>query len=327
MKTVTGIRFFLLSVLLVLCGACAESSGSVKREGTIKVVATTAIVGDLVRNIAGERAEVVSLMGTGVDPHLYKASAGDVEKLAGADMIFYNGLHLEGKITDVLAQMRKSGIFTVGVADGIDESLLLSPEEYEGYHDPHIWFDVVLWKKAAGVVREAFSLYDPQNAGTYRRNAESYLGELDLLQSYIRKKIALLSPERRVLITAHDAFNYFGRGYGFEVMGLQGISTDSEASVADIQNLSRVIVRREIPAVFVETSISPRYMRALRASVKARGFDVRIGGSLYSDSMGSPGTREGSYIGMFRSNVDTIVESLSRGIEVADSKAEAAGDG
>lgn len=327
MKTVTGIRFFLLSALLVLCGACAESSGSVKREGTIKVVATTAIVGDLVRNIAGERAEVVSLMGTGVDPHLYKASAGDVEKLAGADMIFYNGLHLEGKITDVLAQMRKSGIFTVGVADGIDESLLLSPEGYEGYHDPHIWFDVVLWKKAAGVVREAFSLYDPRNADTYRRNTESYLGELDLLQSYIRKKIALLSPERRVLITAHDAFNYFGRGYGFEVMGLQGISTDSEASVADIQNLSKVIVMREIPAVFVETSISPRYMRALRASVKARGFDVRIGGSLYSDSMGGPGTREGSYIGMFRSNVDTIVESLSRGIEVADSKAEGSGDG
>ena len=157
---------------------------------------------------------------------------------------------------------------------------------------------------------EAFSLYDPQNAGIYRRNAESYLEELDLLQSYIRKKIALLRDERRVLITAHDAFGYFGRGYGFEVMGLQGISTDSEASVADIRNLSRVIAERRIPAVFVETSISPRYMRALRASVKARGFDVQIGGSLYSDSMGSPGTEEGSYIGMFRSNVDAIVESL-----------------
>ena len=327
MKTATGIRFFLLSALLVLCGACAESSGSVKREGRIKVVATTAIVGDLVRNVAGEKAEVVSLMGTGVDPHLYKASAGDVERLAAADMIFYNGLHLEGKITDVLAQMKKSGIFTVGVAEGIDKSLLLSPEEYEGYYDPHIWFDVALWKKAAGVVMEAFSLYDPQNAGIYMRNAESYLEELDLLQSYIRKKIALLRDERRVLITAHDAFGYFGRGYGFEVMGLQGISTDSEASVADIRNLSRVIAERRIPAVFVETSISPRYMRALRASVRARGFDVRIGGSLYSDSMGRPGTQEGSYTGMFRSNVDAIVESLSRSIEVAGSKAEAAGDG
>jgi manganese/zinc/iron transport system substrate-binding protein len=327
MKTVTGIRFFLLSALLVLCAACAESSGSVKREGKIKVVTTTAMVGDLARNIAGEKAEVISLMGTGIDPHLYKASAGDVERLAGADMIFYNGLHLEGKLTDVLAQMRKGGIFTVGVAEGIDKSLLFSPEEYEGYYDPHIWFDVVLWKKAAKVVMEAFSHYDPQNAPIYKSNTESYIKELDLLQAYIHKKIALLRHERKVLITAHDAFNYFGRGYGFEVIGLQGISTDSEASVADIQNLSRVIAERRIPAVFVETSISPRYMRALQASVKARGFDVRIGGSLYSDSMGGPGTEEGSYIGMFRSNVDTIVESLSRSIEVADSEAEAAGDG
>ena len=285
------------------------------------------MIGDLVRNVAGEKAEVISLMGTGVDPHLYKASAKDVERLAGADMIFYNGLHLEGKITDVLSQMKKRGVFTVGVAEGVDKSLLLSPEEYEGYYDPHIWFDVTLWKKAAKVVAEAFSLYDPQNAGIYKQNTDSYIKELNLLQSYIQKKIALLRHERRVLITAHDAFNYFGRGYGFEVMGLQGISTDSEASVADIQNLSRIITERKIPAVFVETSISPRYMRALRASVKARGFDVRIGGSLYSDSMGSPGTEEGSYIGMFRSNVDTIVESLRRSIEIADFKAEAAGDG
>lgn len=327
MKTITGMQFLLLSALLVLCASCAESSGSIKRENTIKVVTTTSIVGDLVENIAGEAVEVTSLMGTGVDPHLYKASAGDVEKLAGADMIFYNGLNLEGKITDVLGQMRKSGVFTVGVAEGIDKSLLFSPEEYQGYYDPHIWFDVVLWKKAAKVVMEAFILYDPENAPVYRRNAESYLEELDLLQAYIQKKIATMQPDRKVLITAHDAFNYFGKGYGFEVMGLQGISTDSEASVADIKNLSKIITERKIPAVFVETSISPRYMRALRASVKARGFDVRIGGSLYSDSMGNSGTEEGTYIGMFKSNVDTIVESLSRSIEVADSNSKAAGDG
>ncbi len=318
-------RFFLLSALLIFCAACTESSGSIKREGTIKVVTTTAIIGDLVENIAGEKAETTSLMGPGVDPHLYKASAGDVGKLAGADMIFYNGLHLEGKITDVLGQMRKRGVFTVGVADGVDKSLLLSLEEYEGYYDPHIWFDVTLWKKAAKVVTDAFSLYDPQNARIYKRNAESYLKELDLLQAYIQKRIATLQPERRVLITAHDAFNYFGRGYGFEVMGLQGISTDSEASVADIRNLSKTITERKIPAVFVETSISPRYMRALQASVKARGFDVDIGGSLYSDSMGSLGTEEGTYIGMFKSNVDTVVESLNRNLQIAGSAV--AGDG
>ena len=325
MRIITGMRFFLLSALLILCAACTESSGSIKREGTIKVVTTTAMIGNLVENIAGENVEILSLMGTGVDPHLYKASAGDVEKLAGADMIFYNGLHLEGKITDVLGQMRKSGVFTVGVAEGIDKSLLFSPAEYEGYYDPHIWFDVTLWKKAAKVVMEAFSLYDPQNARIYKRNAESYLKELDLLQAYIQKKIATLQPERRVLITAHDAFNYFGRGYGFEVIGLQGISTDSEASVADIRNLSKTITERKIPAIFVETSISPRYMRALQASVKARGFDVDIGGSLYSDSMGSLGTEEGTYIGMFKSNVDTVVESLNRNLQVAGSAV--AGDG
>ncbi len=325
MRIITDMRFFLLSALLIFCAACTESSGSIKREGAIKVVTTTAMIGDLVENIAGENVETLSLMGTGVDPHLYKASAGDVGKLAGADMIFYNGLHLEGKITDVLGQMRKSGIFTVGVAEGIDKSLLFSLAEYEGYYDPHIWFDVTLWKKAAKVVMEAFSLYDPQNARIYRRNTESYLKELDLLQAYIQKRIATLQPERRVLITAHDAFNYFGRGYGFEVMGLQGISTDSEASVADIRNLSKTITERKIPAVFVETSISPRYMRALQASVKARGFDVEIGGSLYSDSMGSLGTEEGTYIGMFKSNVDTVVESLNRNLQVADSAV--AGDG
>ena len=325
MRIITGMRFFLLSALLILCAACTESSGSIKREGTIKVVTTTAMIGDLVENIAGENVEILSLMGTGVDPHLYKASAGDVGKLAGADMIFYNGLHLEGKITDVLGQMRKRGVFTVGVAEGIDKSLLFSPAEYEGYYDPHIWFDVTLWKKAAKVVMEAFSLYDPQNARIYKRNAESYLKELDLLQAYIQKKIATLQPERRVLITAHDAFNYFGRGYGFEVIGLQGISTDSEASVADIRNLSKTITERKIPAIFVETSISPRYMRALQASVKARGFDVDIGGSLYSDSMGSLGTEEGTYIGMFKSNVDTVVESLNRNLQVAGSAV--AGDG
>ena len=325
MRIITDMRFFLLSALLIFCAACTENSGSIKREGTIRVVTTTAIIGDLVENIAGEKAETTSLMGPGVDPHLYKASAGDVGKLAGADMIFYNGLHLEGKITDVLGQMRKRGVFTVGVADGVDKSLLLSLEEYEGYYDPHIWFDVTLWKKAAKVVTEAFSLYDPQNARIYKRNAESYLKELDLLQAYIQKRIATLQPERRVLITAHDAFNYFGRGYGFEVMGLQGLSTDSEASVADIRNLSKTITERKIPAVFLETSISPRYMRALQASVKARGFDVDIGGSLYSDSMGSLGTEEGTYIGMFKSNVDTVVESLNRNLQIAGSAV--AGDG
>lgn len=319
MRTITQkyIGFFFVLLLAVLVSGCTESAGSVKKPDVIRVVATTAIVADLVQNIAGQRAEVESLMGTGVDPHLYKASAGDVDTLAGADMIFYNGLHLEGKITDILGRLGSMGIDTVGVAEKIDRSLLFSPEEYQGYYDPHVWFDVSLWKMAAVAVRDSLSSHDPANAEVYGRNADIYLAKLDLLQEYVKAKVASLPPEKRVLVTAHDAFNYFGRGYGFEVMGLQGISTDSEASVADIKNLSKAIAERKIPAVFVETSISPRYMEALRASVRAKGFDVAMGGHLYSDSMGSPGTPEGTYIGMFRSNVDTIVESLGAEVNSA----------
>lgn len=327
MKTGIGTRaaFVVLLALGALSSGCAESAGSTKRENVMSVVATTAMVADLVRNVAGERAEVTSLMGTGVDPHLYKASAGDVDRLADADMIFYNGLHLEGKIADVLGRLRSRGKVTVGVAERIDVSLLVSPEEYDGYYDPHVWFDVSLWKIAAEAVRDALSLHDPRNAALYSRNAEEYIRKLDLLHLYVKERVASLRPERRVLVTAHDAFNYFGRGYGFEVLGLQGISTDSEASVADIKNLSKIIAERKIPAVFVETSISPRYMEALRASVRAGGFDVAVGGSLYSDSMGRPGTEEGTYIGMFRRNVDTIVESLGTG--AAEEKALAGGGG
>ena len=315
----------LLFALVAAHWGCAESVGGTKTENVMSVVTTTAMVGDLVRNVAGERAEVTSLMGTGVDPHLYKASAGDVDRLAEADIIFYNGLHLEGKITDILGRLRSRGKATVAVAERIDSSLLVSPAGYAGYYDPHVWFDVSLWKIAAGAVRDALSLHDPKNAALYSRNAEEYIARLDLLHLYVKEKVASLRPERRVLITAHDAFNYFGRGYGFEVMGLQGISTDSEASVADIKNLSKIIARRGIPAVFVETSISPRYMKALRESVRARGFDVAMGGSLYSDSMGRPGTEEGTYIGMFRRNVDTIVESLGAG--AAEGKVLAGGGG
>ncbi len=321
------VEFLILASMMFFCSACTESTaGAGKHIGRINAVTTTAIVADLVRNIAGDRAEVSSLMGTGVDPHLYKASAGDVYRLASADMIFYNGLHLEGKITDVLAEMKKNGLFTVAVAEGIDKSLLLSPEEYDGYYDPHVWFDVSLWKNAVEVVVEAFCEYDSQNAHIYRNNSRSYMKKLDALQDYVQKKIALLPPEKRVLITAHDAFNYFGRGYGFEVMGLQGISTDSEASVSDIKNLSELIAHREIPAVFVETSISPRYMKALVASVKARGFRVGLGGTLFSDSMGAHGTEEGTYLGMFRKNVNTIVKSLS-GPDIAGSDPKTSGGG
>jgi manganese/zinc/iron transport system substrate-binding protein len=272
----------------------------------IRVVATIGMITDIVSQVGGERVQVNGLMGPGVDPHLYKASEGDVTRMAGADIIFYGGLHLEGKMTEVFERM-KGRILTVAVTDGIDRSLLLKPPEFQGVFDPHVWFDVTLWMKAVEQVAETLAGIDPQHA-----NAKAYLGKLSELHEYVKTRAGELAPSRRVLITAHDAFNYFGRAYGFEVLGLQGISTVSEAGTADIQALANFIVERKIPAVFVETSVSPRTIEALNEAVRARGFDVEIGGNLYSDAMGNPGTPDGTYIGMVRHNIDTIVTALSK---------------
>ncbi len=278
---------------------------------TIRVVATIGMITDIVSQVGGERVQVDGLMGPGVDPHLYKASEGDVTRMAGADVIFYGGLHLEGKMTEVFERMR-GRILTVAVTDGIDRALLLKPPEFQGVYDPHVWFDVTLWMKAVEQVAETLAKIDPGHGEAYRANAKAYLGKLSELHTYVKARAEELAPSRRVLITAHDAFNYFGRAYGFEVRGLQGISTVSEAGTADIQALAKLIVERKIPAVFVETSVSPRTVEALKEAVRARGFDVEIGGNLYSDAMGNPGTPEGTYIGMVRHNIDTIVSALSK---------------
>jgi manganese/zinc/iron transport system substrate-binding protein len=277
----------------------------------LNVVTTTSIITDLVKTLGGERVSVTGLMGPGVDPHLYKASAGDVSRLERAHLIFYNGLHLEAAMGEVLERMR-GRVKTVAVTDGIDRSLLLAPPEFQGAYDPHVWFDVTLWMKCAERVRDALIEADPAGADVYRSTTERYLQELGALHDYVKSRAGTLPAERRVLITAHDAFNYFGRAYGFEVRGLQGISTATEAGAADVQSLAQFIAERRIPAIFVETSVSPRSIEALQAAVRARGFDVQIGGKLYSDALGDPGTPEGTYAGMIRYNIDTIVQALSR---------------
>jgi manganese/zinc/iron transport system substrate-binding protein len=277
----------------------------------IRVVSTIGMITDIVLQVGGERVQVAGLMGPGVDPHLYKASEGDVTRMAGADVILYCGLHLEGKLTEVFERM-KARILTVAVTDGIDRSLLLAPPEFQGVYDPHVWFDVTLWMKAVERVAETLAGIDPQHGETYRGNAKEYLGTLSKLHEYVKARAGEVAPSRRVLITAHDAFNYFGRAYGFEVRGLQGISTVAEAGTADIQALANLIVERRIPAVFVETSVSPRTVEALKEAVRARGFRVEIGGNLYSDAMGNPGTPDGTYVGMVRHNIDTIVSALSK---------------
>lgn len=299
----------LLPALLCLA-ACAPAAPPLTG-GRLPVVATTGMIADVVRHVGGEHVSVMGLMGPGVDPHLYKASEGDVRRLWRARIIFYNGLHLEARMAEVLEHMDERTP-TVAVTDAVDPSRLLAPAEFAGAYDPHVWFDVRFWIDATEAVRQGLSEVDPERAATYAANAETYTRQLEALDAYVRRRAEEVPAARRVLVTAHDAFNYFGRAYGFEVRGLQGISTASEAGTADVQELAELIAARRIPAVFVESSIPLRTIEAVQAAVRARGFDVRIGGQLYSDAMGSPGTPDGTYVGMVRHNIDTIVGALLR---------------
>lgn len=300
---------FVLALFLAACGQSAGQSGADISERQVRVVSTIGMITDVAENVGGERVSVTGLMGPGVDPHLYKASEGDVSRLTEADLILYNGLHLEAKMGEVLEQM-SGQTNTAQVTGGIDESLLLSPPEFEGAHDPHVWFDVTLWMRAVEAVRDALIEVDPGSADLYRANARGYLAELEELQAYVAEQTARVPEQQRVVITAHDAFNYFGQAYGFEVRGLQGISTATEAGTGDVQALADFIAENEIPAIFVESSVPVRNIEAVQAAVKAKGFEVGIGGELFSDAMGDRGTEEGTYIGMVRHNVDTIVGAL-----------------
>jgi manganese/zinc/iron transport system substrate-binding protein len=306
----TMILLSLLGVFgLVGCDQMAMADAELS-ERMINAVTSTGMIKDIVENVGGERVQVTGLMGPGVDPHLYKATAGNVTTLMNADIIIYNGLHLEAQLGEVLEQMAARSV-TLAVADGIDQADLLAPPEFEGAFDPHVWMDVSLWMDAVRVVRDKLIEIDPAHAEIYESNATGYLAELEDLHQYVLNQAAQLPPEQRVLITAHDAFNYFGRAYGFEVRGLQGINTATEASTADVQDLAEFIVERRIPAIFVETSVPTRTIDAVRAAVQSRGFEVSLGGELFSDAMGNPGTPEGTYIGMIQHNIDTIINALS----------------
>ncbi|MCC6696624.1 MAG: zinc ABC transporter substrate-binding protein [Candidatus Hydrogenedentes bacterium] len=285
------------------------AGGGIAHTGPLKVTATIGMIADVANQIAGEHAEITGLMGPGVDPHLYKATRGDLDKLTGADLILYNGLHLEGKMADVLVQMAHK-VRTVQVTDGIPQDLLREPPEFAGQFDPHVWFDVSLWARVSDRIRDALIEADPANKADYEANAAAYRKQLEELDAYAREQIATIPKEQRVLVTAHDAFGYFGRAYDIEVMGLQGISTTAEYGLQDLTRLVDIIVQRKIKAVFVESSISPKSIEALVRGVQDKGAEVKIGGQLFSDAMGQAGTPEGSYLGMVRHNVDTIVGAL-----------------
>lgn len=305
-------RFLLkpfLSVSLLLTFAAAARP-SLAADGKFRAVSTVGMISDIVKSVAGDRAKVQGIIGEGVDPHLYKPTASDIKALQSADIIFYNGLMLEGKMGDVLIRMARSGKPVYAVTEEIlDQGDYVMTDEAEHY-DPHVWMDVRGWIKATDVVSKALSEFDPEGAAAYSSNAAAYKAELEKLDAYAKKAIASIPAERRVLVTAHDAFNYMARAYGIEVRGIQGITTESEAGVKDIEDLVSFLVERRIPAIFVETSVSGKNIKALAEGAAARGHKVTIGGELFSDAMGVAGTYEGTYVGMIDHNVTTIARAL-----------------
>lgn len=298
----------LFGLVLILLAGCTGKPAP-ETDQRISIVTTTGMIADAARNVAGELASVTELIGPGVDPHLYKASQGDLEKLTGADVVFYNGLHLEGKMGEVLEKLGKRKP-VVAVAADIPDSLLRTAPGFAGAHDPHIWFDVILWKHAVQAVGDFLSKQYPEQDSTFRSNTARYLSRLDSLDAAIRTRLQEIPAQQRVLITAHDAFGYFGQAYGMEVRGLQGISTLSEFGLRDVTAMVQFIIDRKIKAIFVESSVSPRSIQAVVEGCKKKGWEVRIAASLYSDAMGAAGTPEGTYTGMVMANVNNITEAL-----------------
>lgn len=298
---------FLLIAAMLAVSACGNKRIAPSRDGVIQVAATTGMVADIVNEVGGDRVRVTSLMGPGVDPHLFKASRGDMIELDRAELIFYNGLHLEGKMTRILEQMGRMKP-VVPVAENIDPNRLIRTED--GQPDPHVWFDVKLWIEAAETVRDHLIQADPDRKENYEARAAAYIEELEELDRYVREQIASIPKERRVLVTAHDAFSYFGQAYDIEVVGLQGINTAAEYGLKDVQKLVNLLTERKIKAVFVESSVPKRSIEAVVKGASEKGHRVKIGGELFSDALGEAGTPEGTYIGMIRHNVDAIVSAL-----------------
>lgn len=307
---------------LAYVAGCGDSRPPGRSEGATRIVATTPMLGDLARRVAGEHAEVIALMGPGVDPHLFRPTRSDVQRIVAADLILANGLLLEGRLQESFRRASEAGRTVVQVGDALPVGELLHPDGVEGHPDPHVWMDPVLWSQCGVELAERLATRDPGHAEHYRAGAAAFAADADALHRRIETAMATVPPERRTLVSAHDAFGYFGRRYGIEVHGLLGISSESEAGLADLEALVALLVERRVPAVFVESTISPKAIQALVAGAKARGHDVVIGGELFSDSMGRPGTVEATWVGMLEHNARTIVEALG-GRWVAEPAVEA----
>lgn len=312
MKNVSTSGRIVLAIT-VLLAATASLSGA--KEGRIRVAATTTMVADLAESVAGDFATVTGLMGPGVDPHLYKATASDINTLQSADLILYNGLHLEGRLADILVKLGRRGKSVYAVTESIPEDKLLEPEEFQGHYDPHVWFDPRLWALCVDTVVTALSKVDPAHAKEFQERGESVRAAYLSYYEWGQKYMAQVKPEQRFLITSHDAYNYFGRAFGFTVIGVQGISTQSEAGLADIVKIGEFIKQKGIKAIFVESSVSPAAIRRI-----SEDSGAKIGGELFSDAMGAKGHMGkaadgssfdlGTYEGMVKGNIATIAEAL-----------------
>ncbi len=305
-----SIRLIYILLIGFTALSCSKSPQGATQSEQYTIVATVGMVGDIARHVAGDHAQVMGLMGSGVDPHLYKPTRTDVSKLMDADVIFYNGLLLEGKMSDSLIRAATSGKKVHPVTELLDPAYLLEPDEFAGHYDPHVWMDPSAWIKAVEVVRDSLVEFDPANASEYQANAQAYIAQLGELDAYAERVLSSVPESQRILVTAHDAFNYFGKRFGFRVVGIQGISTESEAGVRDIEQLVTLLVENNIGAVFVESTVSERNINALIAGAQAQNHSVIIGGELFSDAMGDEGTYEGTYIGMIDHNVTTIARAL-----------------
>jgi manganese/zinc/iron transport system substrate-binding protein len=298
---------YIILVFLIISISCQQKA---KKSKKLQVVTTTTMITDLVQNIGGDKIDIQGLMGAGVDPHLYKASEGDVSKFFNADVIVYNGLHLEGKLEDVFEKMRQQNKQTIAASDALDTATLIGSEYFASNYDPHIWFSITNWEIITQYITDKLCELDAENAATYKLNGANYLKTLASLKTAITAQVNSLPIEKRILVTAHDAFNYFGKEFQFNVVGLQGLSTATEAGVQDVRRLARFIEDKNVKAIFVESSVPKRTVEALQEAVRAKGKEVVIGGTLYSDALGSKGTAEATYVGMYKHNVKIIVSSL-----------------
>ena len=300
-------RIFSPFLILVL-GFCFSPQVASAKE--LRCLATTGMIGDLVQAVIGQRGTVDVLMSSGVDPHLYQPTRSDLAKVLASDVIFYNGLHLEGRMDEAFTRARQSGRSVCAVAEQLPKQLLLHEGNDPDAHDPHVWMDPQRWRRVLLGIRDRCVLLDPDGQEIYESNTNDYIKQLDALDAYALEVLRSVPEDARVLVTAHDAFGYFGKRFGFEVVGLQGISTESEASVQDVNRLVDLLVQQEIPAIFVESTVPEKGIRALIEGAKSRGHTVQVGGSLFSDAMGDAGSWSGTYLGMIDHNVTTVARAL-----------------